>query len=120
MRDPLGDILEERQIVRLNQIAFQFQGVMAWLNPRHASQLNLSEEQRDGLVEILRDINPPIPPRGEGDGPPPRPNWQEMMKKRAEGIRRGLALLNGEQKTVLARIGGKEFTAWEEPKGPPR
>jgi hypothetical protein len=77
---PLAEILNETQMKRLQQLAIQFDAPMTLLDPRTGRQLNLSEQQREQISQIIREngLEPPRPPQppmgGQGgEGRPPMP-----------------------------------------------
>jgi hypothetical protein len=113
---PLGDILNEAQHRRLRQLVLQFEGIHIWVTPHVRKELNLTREQGEAVRQILEDLRPPKPQEGQ------RPEFriEEHLKRRDEGLKRGLPLLSAEQRTILSRLAGDVFTKWEQPTLPKR
>lgn len=113
---PLGDILNEAQLRRLRQLVLQFEGIRIWGAPQVREELRLSREQADAVRQILEDLRPPKPEEGQ------RPEFriEEHLKRRDEGLKRGLPLLGADQKKALSRLAGEVFTKWEQPVLPRR
>jgi hypothetical protein len=62
---PFADILNEGQQKRLTQLMLQFDAPMTLLDPRHGEALNLSEDQRQEIGQIIQEMMP-RPPMGQG------------------------------------------------------
>ena len=56
--DPLADILSARQMTRFRQLVAQHDSPMSMLRPEHAQRLQLSQEQRQQIMELLRELMP--------------------------------------------------------------
>lgn len=131
-------ILDKKQTDRLNQLAIQFDAPMTMVDPRNAGKLDLSDDQIQQIHEVIAEKMPrpqggpggqpgqpgPGGQRGQGaqgggqPGMPPQGNWKDMMAKKAEATKAVMAILTSDQKATWAKMTGKAFTAWEEPKRP--
>lgn len=90
----------------------QFDAPMTILDPRNGEQLNLTEDQREQIQQIIQQ-QMPRPERGSEP-----PAWAEQMRKKAAATRAALAVLSGEQRQTWNQLTGVAFTNWEEPRRP--
>jgi hypothetical protein len=100
-------ILTRSQRARLNQIALQFQGFLAFRDPEVIRKLRLTPEQRGRIREIEEELL--LPPRKPAGMPrPPFPHTHPWERLR-ESKERALALLTPEQKTRWQELTGRPF-----------
>jgi hypothetical protein len=62
---PFAQILTKDQNARLKQLSIQFEAPMSMMQPDINKQLELSNEQREKINDIIRNMMPP-PPQGQG------------------------------------------------------
>ncbi len=105
----LGAILNERQLRRLEQIALQSQGHLAFYEKQVIDSLKLTAEQQQKIRKIESEIFGKMAhgPHGRGGrGGPPHP-MEEYVKQAVESI---LDLLTPEQKAKWRELTGEPFT----------
>ncbi|MBS1724840.1 MAG: hypothetical protein JSS66_18005 [Armatimonadetes bacterium] len=70
--DPLAGILDGSQMKRLHQLQLQFDAPMTLLAQESAEKLDLSDEQRQDIDQIIREsgLRPPMRGQGQFGGPP--------------------------------------------------
>lgn len=118
--NPLADILNEGQMNRLNQIALQWDAPMAWLDPRHSERLQISENQRQAITEIIRANGLPMGGPGGPGGPGAPMDWNEMLGKRRAAQQQALQILNQQQRALWGEMTGQAFNKWVQPPMPQR
>jgi serine/threonine protein kinase len=100
-------ILTPTQRARLEQIALQIQGFLAFRDPEVVRKLHLTPKQRARIREIEDELL--LSPHGPAGIPrpsfPPRSPWERLR----EGRERALALLMPEQKTLWTELTGPRF-----------
>ena len=111
----LSDILETKQIERLDQIALQASGTQVYADPDVIASLKLSEKQQEKIKEINRTASEK---RREmfgrpGEGGAGGGDFQERMAKMneltAQQSKDLEAVLTADQKAQFAKMKGKEF-----------
>lgn len=116
--DPLAGILTARQMTRFRQLVAQYDSPMSMLRPENARRLQLTDQQRQQIMEIVRGLMPARTP-GQGQAqpgtPPQMQPWPERLRARQNAARQGVALLTAQQRTTWQSIVGAQFTDWEEP-----
>jgi hypothetical protein len=100
--EQLQTILTSPQMLRLNQINWQFQGPGALRDFEVASQLQLSKQQKNQLLEWEREQRKPRRPGDLGGGPPSVTAVYEVLQKSLQ--------------TILTP---SQFSKWQELIGPP-
>jgi hypothetical protein len=114
--EKLRQILDAKQLERLNQLRLQREGIAAFNRPEIAKQLGLTTEQGDKIRKIQTDGA-----GGAPGGPGGLPNLQNLsdqerrdffarMQERREKMQADiLAVLTDEQKTKWNELKGKPF-----------
>jgi hypothetical protein len=105
----VAEILKPDQMKRVKQISRQLAGVQAFTSPEVASEIKLTDEQKEKIKEIQqqmfeqrREIFENTPDRAEAGK-----KMQELNKTAAEKV---VGQLNAEQKTKWKELTGKPFT----------
>jgi hypothetical protein len=110
IEDKIKSSLTEEQWKRLNELRLQREGVLALERPDVAEKLNLTQEQKDKIKELMADLRPQFGPgrgrRGEGGGPP---NFEEMRARREKATADILAVLTPAQKSTWETLQGAKF-----------
>ena len=109
---PLAQILNQVQMKRLHQLALQFDAPMTFLGPPAGPALQLTQEQRLSIHNIIQTTMPHPQP---GQQPP---TWAEMQAAKANAFQQAWAKLTQTQKTKWGEITGPAFTNWQEPPHP--
>ena len=106
----LAEVLDAKQVERLNQIALQAAGPGAYSDPDVAKALKLSKEQQDKLATITKEFGEKqraaFTGGGGGGGEDPRAKMRELNAARDKDL---AAVLTDDQKTQLEKLKGKEF-----------
>ena len=120
MEKKIKEILTDSQYKRYQEIGLQQQGAMAITRPEIGQKLNLSEDQREQIREILQNNrqNMRPPQGGEGERPDPRQMQAQMEKNREALNAKIVAVLSGEQKSTWQSMLGRPFKI-EHPQGGP-
>jgi hypothetical protein len=111
----VADVLDAKQVERLDQLRLQREGVGALGRPDVARQLGLSDEQQAKIREIQESARPRGPGGFGGFGGPDqsdedrREMFERMRAQREKADADILAVLNEEQKTKWAEMKGDEF-----------
>lgn len=113
-RNPLADILNEQQVKRLNELVLQWDAPMTMLDPRHGQALELTENQRQRIDQIIRE-NMPRPEPGTEP-----PTFQQMLQRKRTAKEAAMQVLTNEQRQTWNRLTGAAFTNWVEPPRPNR
>lgn len=103
----LGEILKPDQLKRLNQISLQQQGVRAIAQERIASDLKLSDEQKQKVKGVMDEYNTASRALFKG-------GFNEENRKKAEELRKSTdekltGLLSAEQKETWNKLTGEPF-----------
>lgn len=111
----MSDILDAKQIERLDQIALQASGNQAYTDANVVKTLKITKEQQDKIAEVNKEFGDkrrelfPAPGGGAGGGG----DFQERMAKMNELTKAQTekldGVLTGDQKSQLAKMKGKEF-----------
>ncbi|MEI8380132.1 MAG: Spy/CpxP family protein refolding chaperone [Planctomycetota bacterium] len=106
----LAEVLDAKQVERLNQIALQAAGPGAYSDPDVAKALKLSKEQQDKLATITKEFGEKqrasFTGGGGGGGEDARAKMRELSAARDKDL---AAVLTADQKTQLDKMKGKEF-----------
>ncbi len=118
-----GEVLEEVQLARLNQIHIQVLGLTALRDEEVAKELKLSQEQQDKLKSIAEEFAPSRDQAERRDGPPPSAEEREARREQfaAEAEKRKEALLEvltAEQKAAFEKLKGDTFDVSQLRRGP--
>lgn len=105
----LGEILEEDQLGRLNEIHIQAMGISALQNPEVAGKLGITAEQRDELREVSQELQQELMTemrelRESGDREAIQEKMAELRKEMDEEV---LDVLNDDQKSKFAAMKGE-------------
>ncbi len=107
-------ILLPNQLERLNEISLQFtlesgfpgSAAMALTQDDLAKKINLSDDQKQKLQDVLGDAQKKMQDMFAGGGPP---DQQEMAKIRTEVKDKTMDVLTADQKEKLTTLEGKKF-----------
>lgn len=117
----LAEVLDAKQVERLNQIALQAAGPGAYADPDVVKALKLSKEQQDKLTAITKEFGEKqrasFTGGGGGGGEDARAKMRELSATRDKDL---AAVLTDDQKAQLDKMKGKEFdmAALRGPGGP--
>jgi serine/threonine protein kinase len=106
----LGEILNKTQLRRLEQIALQSQGHLAFYETQVIDALKLTSEQQQQIRKIESEIFMKMMPgpRGRGDrGGPPHRRMEDSVR---QAVARILDILSPEQKIKWRELTGEPFT----------
>ncbi len=102
----VGEVLDEKQMARMEEIRIQSLGTGAYMDEAVAKKLDITEEQQEKLrtaqreaFEALRDA------AGEGE----RPNREAMAKMQEELQAKAKEILTEEQQAKFKELIGKPF-----------
>ena len=105
--DQLGEVLEEDQIDRLNEIFVQVSGVAVLQDPLVAKELEISEEQYEEMKELRDEMRSEIREMArDGDREQMREKFTEMNKELGEKM---MGVLSDSQQDDLEEMKGKKF-----------
>ncbi|MDG2186634.1 MAG: hypothetical protein P8K79_13240 [Mariniblastus sp.] len=105
--DQLGEVLEEDQIDRLNEIFVQVSGVAVLQDPLVAKELEISEEQYEEMKELRDEMRSEIREMArDGDREQMREKFTEMNKELGEKL---MGVLSDSQQDDLEEMKGKKF-----------
>jgi eukaryotic-like serine/threonine-protein kinase len=99
----VADLLQPEQLRRFKQIARQYIGPLAFLDPEVVDALGLTTDQKNQLRAILDEAGSDATKFGPGRGPRPRND----AERRA--LTRMLAVLSGEQRRKWDELTGEPF-----------
>jgi hypothetical protein len=109
-------VLKEEQIKRLTQIQVQQKGVDLFSEEKVAKDLKLSDEQKEKIKDIQKDLKKetdPLQPRFEPGVKPDRTKIQEnrtkIQKLEKEAMANATKTLNADQKKQLKEMQGEPF-----------
>ena len=109
----LAEVLDAKQLERLDQIALQVAGAQAYSDPDVVKTLALSKEQQDKIASINKEASEKQRELFGGAGGAGGGDFQERFAKMAELNRARdkdlAAVLTTEQSEQLAKMKGKEF-----------
>lgn len=109
----LAEVLDAKQVERLDQIALQAAGAQAYAEPDVVKALKLSKEQQEKIASINKDAAEKQRELFGGAGGGGGGDFQERFAKMAELNRTRdkdlAAVLTSEQSDQLAKMKGKEF-----------
>lgn len=111
-QDPLANILNQNQLKRLHQLTLQFNAPMSVMWRNVGPQLQLTEDQRHQIDEIIRTNVPPPNPQQP-------PNWNEMQQAKAHAWELVRAVFTQAQAQKWNQLAGPAFTNWVQPPPPP-
>lgn len=119
METKIREILTESQYKRYQEIGLQQQGAVALMRPEIGQKVNLSQDQREQIREIMENHRGAMrPPQGGGERPD-RQQMQAQMEKNREALNAKIvAVLTGEQKSIWQSMLGRPFKI-EHPQGGP-
>jgi hypothetical protein len=105
----ISEILEEDQMGRLNELYVQAQGVGALQNPDIAAKLEITDDQREELREVSRDMQQEMMAemrdlRESGDREAMQAKMTELRKEMEEEV---LDVLNDDQKEKFTAMKGE-------------
>jgi Spy/CpxP family protein refolding chaperone len=103
----LKGVLQPKQEKRLHQIetqvAVQFGGPNAFLEPKLADKLQLTDDQKSSIKTIVSDQQKDL------EGLQGRERFTKMAEQRKEGIEKVMGVLTDKQKTEWKELTGKPF-----------
>lgn len=105
----IAEILDAKQVERLDQIGLQAAGSGVYTDPNIVKALKLSKEQQDSLASITKEAGEKMRESfGAGGGNPEEraAKFRELNTQRDKDL---LAVLSPEQSAQLAKMKGKEF-----------
>lgn len=105
----LAEVLDAKQVERLNQIALQAAGTQAYADPAVAKALKLTKEQQEKLASINKEASEKLRESfapGGGGGEDRFAKMRELNAAREKDL---AAVLSSEQTSELAKMKGKEF-----------
>lgn len=109
----LAEVLDAKQVERLNQIALQAQGTGAYSDPEVVAGLKISKEQQEKFAAVLKEYGEKqreMFTRGGGGaaagGEDPRAKFRELTAARDKEL---AAVLTADQTTKFEKMKGKEF-----------
>ena len=103
----LTENLDKQQQLRLRRIGLQQQGLFALGDPAVQEQLPLTEEQRQGFVNIVQNIQRQIQSLQQQNQGNPRRFQQQLMKFRREQLERIKGMLTEDQKRRWSELVGQ-------------
>lgn len=98
-------VLSANQFARYQQLSLQARGPSAFLDPKVADKLALTDGQIEKIQNVMEQNRPQPPVQG---GTPPDPNQMDTQRKAIEA--KILAILNSDQKATWQAMIGKPFT----------
>jgi hypothetical protein len=112
----ISEILEEDQVGRLNELWVQAQGIAALQNPEIAAKLQITDDQREELREVSRDLQEEMMAemrelRNSGDREAVQAKMAELRKEMEEEV---LDVLNDSQKQKFAALKGEPMEGLDE------
>ena len=108
----LAEVLDAKQVERLQQIALQVAGAQAYSDPDVVKTLKLSKEQQDKVAAVVKDFSDKQREMFTAGGGGAGRSEEAMTKMRELGTARDkdlVAVLTADQKEQLAKLKGKEF-----------
>jgi predicted transglutaminase-like cysteine proteinase len=110
-----GEFLKPEQIARLKQIRYQAQGAMAFSDPAVAKKLNLTDDQKKAIPEIVAASREKMPSREDfqSDREAAMKKMQEVNK---ETLSQVAAKLNDEQQKTWKELIGSPFEIQYQPR----
>ncbi len=105
----LAEVLDAKQVERLNQITLQAAGPGAYTDPDVIKALKLSKEQQDKLATITKEFGEKQRASftgGGGGGEDARAKMRELSSTRDKDL---AAVLTDDQKAQFEKMKGKEF-----------
>lgn len=103
----LADVLDAKQLKRLNQIQLQQRGTNALTDPKVASALKLSDSQRDKIKTIQEDSRKEMAELFKGGGG--REAFQKIAGMRKETQEKLQSVLTDDQKKAWNDLLGEEL-----------
>lgn len=97
-------ILTQNQFARYQQLSLQARGPSAFLDPKVADKLGLTDSQIEKIQAIMEGNRPQPPAQG---GARPDPSQMDAQRKAVEA--KILAVLSGDQKRTWSNMIGKPF-----------
>jgi hypothetical protein len=113
----LKTILSESQFARHKQIMLQAEAPMVFLRPEMAEALNISDDQREKIEQVLEDARPGRGEGGREGGPGGGQGRGPEGPDRAAITAKVLKVLSSTQQSKWATMTGKPFNF---PKPPAR
>jgi hypothetical protein len=102
----LKEILDKKQMTRLNQIRIQAMGARALMSEEVAKELKITEEQRETMRLAQRDVFQEIrAAMQEGE----RPDREQLTKMMEKANAKMMELLTDDQKAAYKKMVGKKF-----------
>lgn len=101
----VSEILDKKQIARLEQIQLQVAGVGMFRNPKVSEALKLTEDQQSKMQTSMRDLGQEMREAFSG-GTPDAEKMTALCKKMMD---KAMEVLSDDQKTALKKLTGKPF-----------
>jgi serine/threonine protein kinase len=101
----LNEVLDERQRIRLRQIALQTRGMYAFRDPEVSAQLALTPAQRQRIRELENEIVSRSSLPGDKGF-----DWWQNVRRLREGYKRCVELLTREQKAKWNSMIGERYS----------
>jgi len=99
----IKQILTPQQYRRYQELSLQMQGPVGVMRPEVLQKLQVTDDQRQQILQILESNMPPRPTEGQ------RPDPAEMRKHREEVMKKVLGVLNSSQQDQWKSMLGKPF-----------
>src|SRR5262249_52277647 len=115
MNKSAGDILNQQQIQRFNQLYTQHQGFDAFINPDLRQRLNISDTQLQQLRKANQDFDQQLRDLSKASQGDPR-TWQTLYRRRSDRIN---DVLTDQQRPMWRQMTGDTFTFPPIPMTPP-
>jgi hypothetical protein len=101
----LGEILDKKQLARLEQIQLQVAGVGMFRNPKVSEALKLTEDQQSQMQTAMRDLGQEMREAMSGG----TPDAEKMAALRKKMMDKAMDVLSDDQKESLKKLTGKPF-----------
>lgn len=108
-KSKLAEILDKKQVQRLDQIALQFAGDQAYADPAVVASLELSKDQQDKIASINKEFGEKsreLIGGGRARDPERIAKFVELQSRRTTDL---AAVLTVEQQTQFAALKGEKF-----------
>jgi len=103
------DVLKPEQVSRLDQIALQQQGIMAFADPKVQGRLGLNDDQKSKLREISDDADRKMTDLRGGFANDREGTMEKMRAARKESLDKALGVLTDSQKSTWKEMTGEPF-----------
>ena len=108
------EVLDEKQVARLEQIQLQASGVGMFRDPKVRDALELTEDQQATMQESMRELGEEMRDAFAGGAPDP----DKMAAIRKKMMDQAMKVLTADQKAALKKLTGKPFDVSKIQMGP--